>query len=122
LQPDVALEPLVDDWVHAYQGAADDIAAEKTAVHELVLFLIRACGLSPDVDEDEAVDLDGTGEAIDRIQEESVNVSCLWCVANRRTTPRRTLSSPPRSSSCVRSRTTSAVSSSTLSSRSSSRA
>ncbi|GMK54854.1 hypothetical protein CspeluHIS016_0114400 [Cutaneotrichosporon spelunceum] len=73
LQPDVALEPLVDDWVHTYQGAADDAAAEKAAVHELVLFLIRACGLSADVDEDEAVDLDGTGEAIDRIQEESVN-------------------------------------------------
>ncbi|BEI80426.1 hypothetical protein CcaverHIS002_0109550 [Cutaneotrichosporon cavernicola] len=72
LQPDVALEPLVDDWVHAYQGATDDAAAEKSAVHELVLFLIRACGLSADVDEDEAVDLDGTGEAIDRIQEESV--------------------------------------------------
>ncbi|CAK9785825.1 STAG-domain-containing protein [Cutaneotrichosporon oleaginosum] len=72
LQPDVALEPLVDDWVHAYQGAADDAAAEKAAVHELVLFIIRACGLSADVDENEAVDLDGTGEAVDRIQEESV--------------------------------------------------
>lgn len=65
----------MDDWVHAYQGSTDDADAEKAAVHELVVFLIRACGLTADVDGDEAADLDGTGEAIDRIQEESVKVS-----------------------------------------------
>lgn len=75
LQPNVALQPLVEDWVHAYQGASGDEEAEKAAVHELVLFFVRACGLSADVDENEAMDQDGVADTIERIQDESVKVS-----------------------------------------------
>lgn len=75
LQPDVALQPLVEDWVHAYHGAAGNEEAERGAIHELVLFLIRACGLSADVDEHVASDLDGTTDAVDTIQEQTVQTN-----------------------------------------------
>ncbi|KAL1409808.1 cohesin complex subunit [Vanrija albida] len=75
LQPDVAIQPLVEDWVHTYQGAAGDGDAEKAAVQELVLLFIRACGFGADVDEDEAMDQDGVVDVIERIQDESVNTN-----------------------------------------------
>lgn len=75
LQPDVALQPLVEDWVHAYHSAAGDEQAERTVIHELVLFLIRACGISVDVDEHVASDLDGTTDAVDTIQEQTVQTN-----------------------------------------------
>jgi cohesin complex subunit SA-1/2 len=73
---------MVEDWVESYQGAAGDDAAEKEAVHQLVLFLVRCCGLSVDVDEDEAMDMDGIQDVVERIEEESAQVcislqSCL---------------------------------------------
>lgn len=75
LQPDVALQPLVEDWVHNYNGTVGDEEAERAAIHELVLFLIRACGLSADVDEHVASDLDGTTDAVDTIQEQTVQTN-----------------------------------------------
>lgn len=75
ITPDTALQPLVEDWVHNYQGTAGDEDKERAAVHELILFIVRACGLSADVDENEAMDQDGVVDAIERIQDESVKVS-----------------------------------------------
>ena len=77
LSSDIALAPLVEEWVENYQQTANDETSEKSAVHELVLFIIRACGLSVDVDEDEAMDVDGVGDVIERIQEESLEVSSI---------------------------------------------
>lgn len=95
LQPDVAIQPLVEDWVHTYQGAAGDADAEKAAVQELVLLFIRASGFGADVDEDEAMDQDGVVDVIERIQDESVNVSNLSIrtLIRARPIPRRTPSS-----------------------------
>lgn len=80
LSPDIALAPLVEDWVENYQQTANDETSEKSAVHELVLFIVRACGLSVEVDEDEAMDVDGVGDVIERIQEESLQVSYLGLI------------------------------------------
>jgi cohesin complex subunit SA-1/2 len=74
LSSDIALAPLVEEWVENYQQTANDETSEKSAVHELVLFIVRACGLAVDVDEDEAMDVDGVGDVIERIQEESLEV------------------------------------------------
>jgi cohesin complex subunit SA-1/2 len=76
LSADIALAPLVEDWVENYQTTTNDDVSERAAVHELILFVIRACGLAADVTEDEAMDVDGVPEAVDTIQEESVRVSC----------------------------------------------
>jgi cohesin complex subunit SA-1/2 len=65
----------VSAWVDAYQAATGDEEAEKTAVHELVVFFIRACGLGADVEDPEALDQDGVADVIERIQDESVRVS-----------------------------------------------
>jgi len=75
LSADIALAPLVEDWVENYQTTANDEVSEKAAVHELILFVIRACGLAADVTEDEAMDVDGVPDAVETIQEESVRVS-----------------------------------------------
>jgi len=75
LSADIALAPLVEDWVENYQNTTNDEVSERAAVHELILFVIRACGLAADVTEDEAMDVDGVPEAVDTIQEESVRVS-----------------------------------------------
>lgn len=75
LSPDIALETVVDDWVENYQSSANDEPSERTAVHELVLCLIRCCGINADVDEDEAMDVDGVTDVIERIQDESIRVS-----------------------------------------------
>jgi cohesin complex subunit SA-1/2 len=75
LSADIALAPLVEDWVENYQTTTNDDVSERAAVHELILFVIRACGLAADVTEDEAMDVDGVLEAVDTIQEESVRVS-----------------------------------------------
>jgi hypothetical protein len=77
LSADIALAPLVEDWVENYQTTTNDDVSERAAVHELILFVVRACGLAADVTEDEAMDVDGVPEAVDTIQEESVRVSCL---------------------------------------------
>ena len=77
LSADIALAPLVEDWVENYQSTANDDVSERAAVHELILFVVRACGLGADVTEDEAMDVDGVPEAVDTIQEESVRVSYL---------------------------------------------
>lgn len=86
LSPDVALEQITDDWIDTYRSSKGKPAAEKAAVQELVLFFIRACGLSADVDEDESMDQDGVGDTIERIQDESVKVG---------TPPKRLLTSRP---------------------------
>jgi cohesin complex subunit SA-1/2 len=79
LSADIALAPLVEDWVDNYQSTANDEVSEKAAVHELVLFVIRSCGLAADVTEDEAMDVDGVLDAVETIQDESVRVSCSVC-------------------------------------------
>ena len=66
---------MVEDWVETYQQAANDEVSEKASVHELILFVIRCCGLRSDVDEDEVMDEDGTVDTIERIQDESMQVS-----------------------------------------------
>lgn len=75
LSADIALAPLVEDWVENYQQTANDDVSEKASVHELILFVIRACGLAAEVDEDEAMDVDGVLDVVERIQDESVRVS-----------------------------------------------
>jgi len=76
LSADIALAPLVEDWVENYQSTSNDDVSEKAAVHELILFVVRACGLAADVTEDEAMDVDGVLDAVETIQDESVKVSC----------------------------------------------
>lgn len=75
LSADIALAPLVEDWVENYQQTANDDVSEKASVHELILFVVRACGLATDVEEDEAMDVDGVLDVVERIQDESVRVS-----------------------------------------------
>jgi len=77
LSADIALAPLVEDWVENYQSTANDEVSERAAVHELILFVVRACGLAADVTEDEAMDVDGVLDAVETIQDESVRVSSL---------------------------------------------
>jgi cohesin complex subunit SA-1/2 len=77
LSADIALAPLVEDWVENYQTTTNDDVSERAAVHELILFVVRACGLAADITEDEAMDVDGVPDAVDTIQEESVRVSYL---------------------------------------------
>ncbi|KAL7422630.1 cohesin complex subunit [Cryptotrichosporon argae] len=74
LSPDVAIQPLVEDWVETYRSAEDE-DAERSAVHELVLFFIRCSGLGAEVEVDEALDLDGVQDVIERIQDESVKTN-----------------------------------------------
>ncbi|WVQ95735.1 hypothetical protein IAU59_002834 [Kwoniella sp. CBS 9459] len=75
LSPDIALQPLVDEWVEVYQQAAGDEASEQASVAELVLFFLRSCGLNWDIEPAEATDIDGIADVIERIQDESVRVA-----------------------------------------------
>ena len=75
LSADIALQPLIEDWVETYQQAAHDEVSERASVHELVLFCIRCCGLAADIEEDEALDADGVVDVLERIQDESVKAS-----------------------------------------------
>lgn len=63
-----------------YQSSAGDEAGEKEAVHQLVLFVVRCCGLMADVDEDEAMDVDGIADTVERIEEESAKVRIRFAV------------------------------------------
>ncbi|WVQ70491.1 hypothetical protein IAR50_000010 [Cryptococcus sp. DSM 104548] len=74
-QPDIALQPLIDDWIETYQQAAGDEVSEQTAIHELVVFFIRCCGMSTEIEQAEATDDDGIPDTIERIQDESVRVA-----------------------------------------------
>ncbi|ODO10375.1 hypothetical protein I350_00970 [Cryptococcus amylolentus CBS 6273] len=74
-QPDIALQPLIDDWIETYQQAAGDEISEQTAIHELVVFFIRCCGMSTEIEPAEATDDDGIPDTIERIQDESVRVA-----------------------------------------------
>lgn len=71
----MALQPLIEEWVETYQGTKNDETSEKASVHELVTFFIRCCGLNSEIEEDQAIDLDGVGDSVDDIQTESVKVS-----------------------------------------------
>ena len=88
LSADIALAPLVEDWVENYQSTSNDDVSEKAAVHELILFVVRACGLAADVTEDEAMDVDGVLDAVETIQDESVKVSCRKLEGSRQLTIR----------------------------------
>ncbi len=65
LSPDIALQPLIEDWVEV---------SERASVHELVLFSIRCCGLSAEIEESEALDADGARDVLETIQDETVKV------------------------------------------------
>ncbi|OCF34452.1 cohesin complex subunit SA-1/2 [Kwoniella heveanensis BCC8398] len=75
LSPDIALQPLVDEWVEGYLQAAGDEASEQASVAELVLFFLRCCGLNWEIEQAEALDVDGIADVIERIQDESVRVA-----------------------------------------------
>ena len=77
ISPDIALLPLVEEWVETYQQTADDENSETATVHELIQFFIRCCGLNADVEEHETLDVDGIVDAIERIQDESMLVSTI---------------------------------------------
>jgi cohesin complex subunit SA-1/2 len=74
LSPDIALQPLIEDWVETYQQTANDEVSERASVHELVLFSIRCCGLSAEIEESEALDADGARDVLETIQDETVKV------------------------------------------------
>lgn len=69
------MQPLIEDWVETYQQAANDEVSERAAVQEIVLFFIRCCGLTADIEEGEALDADGVVDVLERIQDDSVKVS-----------------------------------------------
>ncbi|WVF68116.1 hypothetical protein IAT40_002879 [Kwoniella sp. CBS 6097] len=75
LSPDIALQPLVDEWVERYQQTAGDEESEQASVAELVLFFLRCCGLNWEIEQAEATDIDGIADVIERIQDESVRVA-----------------------------------------------
>ena len=76
LSPDIALQQVVEEWVETYQQTANDETSERAAVQELVVFCIRCCGLSADIEEGEALDVDGVVDVLERIQDETVQVGC----------------------------------------------
>ncbi|WVQ85787.1 hypothetical protein IAT38_007954 [Cryptococcus sp. DSM 104549] len=73
--PDIALQPLIDEWVETYQQATGDEVSEQTAIHELVVFFIRCCGMSSEIEQAEATDDDGIPDVVERIQDENVRVA-----------------------------------------------
>ncbi|KAK4687910.1 cohesin complex subunit SA-1/2, partial [Tremellales sp. Uapishka_1] len=75
LSPDIALQPLIEDWVETYQQSAGDPVSEAASVHELILFFIRCCGLNEDIEEAEAMDADGVIDVLERIQDEIVKTA-----------------------------------------------
>jgi cohesin complex subunit SA-1/2 len=72
---DIALLPVVEEWVETYQSTANDETSERAAMYELISCIIRCCGVSGDVEEDETLDVDGVADAVERIQDESLQVS-----------------------------------------------
>jgi cohesin complex subunit SA-1/2 len=82
LSPDIALKSLIEDWVENYQSTAGDEVSESSSIQELVLFIIRCCGLSANIDEGEAVDADGVVDTLERIQDESVKVNHFFVILN----------------------------------------
>jgi cohesin complex subunit SA-1/2 len=48
---------------------------------------VRCCGLSVDINEDEAMDVDGIADVVERIEEESAKVSPPLLVAYARPSP-----------------------------------
>ncbi|GHJ88769.1 hypothetical protein NliqN6_5171 [Naganishia liquefaciens] len=68
VQPDLALEQFVEDWVADYLSSRGE--DEKIHVQELVVFLFRCCGVGCEIDMDEAVDLDRPDGMMDDIHEE----------------------------------------------------
>lgn len=79
LSADIALNTVIEEWVDTYQTAAGDEAGEKAAVHELIVCCLRSCGISEDIDEDEAMDLDGVVDVVERIQDATVKVCMRAC-------------------------------------------
>ncbi|KAK6906813.1 hypothetical protein I203_100800 [Kwoniella mangroviensis CBS 8507] len=75
LSPDIALQPLIDEWVETYQQAAGDEVSEQVSIHELITLFIRCCGINLDIEQAEATDEDGITDAVERIQDESVRVA-----------------------------------------------
>ncbi|WWC92113.1 uncharacterized protein L201_007067 [Kwoniella dendrophila CBS 6074] len=75
LAPDIALQPLIDEWVETFQQAAGDEVSEQSSIHELVTLFIRCCGINLDIEQAEATDEDGITDAVERIQDESVRVT-----------------------------------------------
>ena len=74
ISTEIALPPIVEEWVETYQNASGDETSERSAVFELVLFFIRCCGLTSDIQEDEAMDADGILDVLERLQDQSVKV------------------------------------------------
>ncbi|OXG45753.1 cohesin complex subunit SA-1/2 [Cryptococcus neoformans Bt120] len=74
-QPDIALQPLIDEWIETYQQAAGDETSEQKSIHELVVFFIRCCGMATEIEQAEATDDDGIPDVIERVQDESVHVA-----------------------------------------------
>lgn len=74
-QPDIALQPLIDEWIETYQQAAGDETSEQKSIHELVVFFIRCCGMATEIEQAEATDDDGIPDVIERVQDESVRVA-----------------------------------------------
>ncbi|WWC72404.1 uncharacterized protein I206_106366 [Kwoniella pini CBS 10737] len=75
LAPDIALQPLIDEWVETYQQAGGDDVSEQVSIHELITLFIRCCGINLDIEQAEATDQDGITGAVERIQDESVRVA-----------------------------------------------
>ncbi|WWC65419.1 uncharacterized protein I303_108037 [Kwoniella dejecticola CBS 10117] len=75
LAPDIALQPLIDEWVETFQQAAGDDVSEQVSIHELITLIIRCCGINLDIEQAEATDQDGIQDAVERIQDESVRVA-----------------------------------------------
>ncbi|WRT70504.1 uncharacterized protein IL334_007502 [Kwoniella shivajii] len=75
LSPDIALQPLIDEWIETFQQAAGDEVSEQASIHEIVTMFIRCCGLNSEIEQAEAIDTDGITDAVERIQDESVRVA-----------------------------------------------
>ncbi|WVR08439.1 hypothetical protein IAU60_005494 [Kwoniella sp. DSM 27419] len=75
LSPDIALQPLVDEWVETYSHTGGDEVSEQASVYELVLFIVRSCGLNCEIEQAEATDADGILDVVERIQDETVQVT-----------------------------------------------
>lgn len=71
---DIALQPVIEEWVETYQSAANDETSERAAMYELISCVVRCCGVTADVEEDETLDVDGVPDAVERIQDESLKV------------------------------------------------
>ncbi|WVO17591.1 hypothetical protein L204_105288 [Cryptococcus depauperatus] len=73
-QPDIALQPLIDDFVFNYQSISSE-EQEQESIHELITLFIRSSGISYEISPAEAVDDDGIPDVVERMQDESVLVA-----------------------------------------------